>query len=224
MHVEYFQDWALDLTDRQEVVPWRLDPSRGGESFTVADIGTHAEHLARFVTGLDIESVRAEFHVTGAQKTLEDTAFVQLLFTGGIPGTLMVSQAMAGSHCGLRIRVSGTRATLEWLQEQPEFLHVRETGMPEKVYSRGHGNGIYPSVTRLVRMPRGHPEALSDAWANLYLEIAVAIEAQQSGQPNPDSLVEFPTLEDGIRGMMFVDAAVRSAKTRAWTALDSAGA
>lgn len=221
VHVEYFQEWAIDVTDRGQEVPWRLDAASGAASFTVADIGTHAEHLARFVTGLDIEAVNAEFHVTGAPKALEDTAFMQLRLTGGVPGTLLTSQAMAGAQCGLRIRVAGTRASLEWVQERPEFLHLREVAMPEKVLSRGPGAGIHPAAERLVRMPRGHPEALSDAWANLYLELAIAIEARRSGRPVPEDLVAFPTLEDGIRGMRFIDAAVRSARTRTWADLDS---
>ena len=116
IHVEYFQDWAIDLTDQAEEIPWRLDPAQTGSSFTVADIGTHAEHLACFASGLQIEALRADFHVTGAAKSLEDTAFMQLRFEGGVPGTLMVSQAMAGSQCGLRLRLCGSKASLDWCQ------------------------------------------------------------------------------------------------------------
>jgi predicted dehydrogenase len=219
VHVEYFQDWAIDVSDQGSDVPWRLETARSGPSFTVSDIGTHAEHLACFVTGLEIEALRAEFHVTGAPKALEDTAFVMLRMTGGVPGTLMVSQAMAGAHCGLRVRVAGTKASLEWGQENPESLHFRPVGRPEQIISRGHGAGIAPSVERLVRMPRGHPEALTDAWANLYLELAVAIQARRTGQTLPDGLVAFPTLADGARGMRFVDAAIRSDETKTWVEL-----
>ncbi len=219
VHVEYLQDWAIDLTDEGPVVPWRLDPSRSGPSFTVSDIGTHAEHLACFVTGLEIEALRAEFHVTGAAKALEDTAFMALRMTGGVPGTLMVSQAMAGAQCGLRIRVGGTKASIEWEQEQPEFLHLRPVGAPEQIVSRGHGAGVSPPVERLVRMPRGHPEALTDAWANLYLELAVAIGARRAGETLPEGMVAHPTLADGARGMRFVEAAMRSNATNDWVDL-----
>lgn len=219
VHVEYFQDWALGVTDQGPDVAWRLDTAKSGPSFTVGDVGTHAEHLARFVTGLEIEALRAEFHVTGAAKALEDTAFMMLRMTGGVPGTLMVSQAMAGAHCGLRIRVAGTQASIEWQQENPEFLHFRPVAHPEQILSRGHGAGIYPSVERLVRMPRGHPEALSDAWANLYLELAIAINARRTGQTLADGMVAFPTLADGARGMRFVDAAIRSDETKNWVEL-----
>jgi predicted dehydrogenase len=215
VHVEYFQDWAIDLTDQGGDTapdrPWRLDPARGGATFTVADIGTHAAHLAEFASGRQIASLRADFHVTGAPKALEDTAFMTLRMDGGAVGTLMVSQALAGSQCGLRLRLAGTRATLEWHQETPEVLHLRPVEAPAQVLTRGHGAGIKPAIERLVRMKRGHPEALSDAWANLYLEVAVAVEARRDGRPLPPGLVQVPTVEDGLRGMHFVDAATRSA-------------
>ena len=216
VHVEYFQDWAIDLTNKQSNVLWRLDREKSGPSFTVADIGTHAEHLASFVTGRQIEAVRADFHVTGSPKPLEDTAFMHIRLSGGIPGTLMVSQAMAGSHCGLRLRVSGTKATIEWLQENPEIISFRKVGEPEKIISRGHGAGIYPSAEKLVRMPRGHPEALSDAWANLYQEFSISIQARRENEGVPDGLIDPPTLEDGLQGIKFIHAAVKSSIEDRW--------
>jgi predicted dehydrogenase len=216
VHVEYFQEWAMDVTDQGAARPWRLDPECTGPSFTVADIGTHAEHLARFVTGLEIEALRADFHVTGAPKRLEDTVFMQLRLTGGVPGTLMVSQSFAGEQCGLRLRVAGTRASLDWHAEDPEHLRLRPVGAPEQVLSRGHGAGMLPAAERLVRMPRGHPEALTDAWANIYLEFGVAVAARREGQALPDGLVAFPTLQDGIDGMAFVEAALASNRSGEW--------
>jgi len=216
IHVEYFQDWAMDITDQGDNAPWRLNVAQNGPSFTVGDIGTHAEHLARFVSGLRIEALRADFHVTGQPKALEDTAFMQLRFEGGVPGTLMVSQTMAGSQCGLRLRVCGTKASLEWHQEQPEFLHLRAIGAPEQIISRGHGAGMSPATERLLRMPRGHPEALTDAWANLYLEFAVAIQARREGRELPTDFLAYPTIADGVEGMRFVEAAIKSNLTDAW--------
>ena len=216
IHVEYFQDWAMDITDQGDNAPWRLNVAQNGPSFTVGDIGTHAEHLARFVSGLRIEAVRADFHVTGQPKALEDTAFMQLRFEGGVPGTLMVSQTMAGSQCGLRLRVCGTKASLEWHQEQPEFLHLRAIGAPEQIISRGHGAGMSPATERLLRMPRGHPEALTDAWANLYLEFAVAIQARREGRELPTDFLAYPTIADGVDGMRFVEAAIKSNLMDAW--------
>ena len=216
IHVEYFQDWAMEITDQGDDAPWRLDSAQNGPSFTVADIGTHAEHLARFVSGLKIEALRADFHVTGQPKELEDTAFMQLRFEGGVPGTLMVSQTMAGSQCGIRLRVCGTKASLEWHQEQPEFLHLRAIGAPEQIISRGHGAGMSPATERLLRMPRGHPEALTDAWANLYLEFAVAIQARREGLELPKDFLACPTIVDGVDGMRFVEAAIKSNHMDAW--------
>ena len=219
VHVEYFQDWAIDLTDEEANAPWRLDREKSGPSFTVADIGTHAEHLTSFVTGRQIESVRADFLVTGSPKPLEDTAFMHIRLTGSIPGTLMVSQSMAGSHCGLRLRVSGTKATIEWLQEKPEIISFRKVGEPEKLLSRGHGAGIYRSAEKLVRMPRGHPEALSDAWANLYQEFCISIQARREGEQVPEGLIEPPTLAHGLQSMKFINAAVKSSKENQWVYL-----
>ena len=216
IHVEYFQDWAMDITDQGDNAPWRLNVAQNGPSFTVGDIGTHAEHLARFVSGLRIDAVRADFHVTGKPKHLEDTAFMQLRFEGGVPGTLMVSQTMAGSQCGLRLRVCGTKASLEWHQEQPEFLHLRVIGAPEQIISRGHGAGMSPATERLLRMPRGHPEALTDAWANLYLELALAIQARRNGIELPKDFLAYPTIADGVDGMRFVEAAIKSNQTETW--------
>jgi len=223
VHVEYLQEWALELSARGGAVPWRLDPALGGPSFTTADIGTHAEHLVRFVTGLDIVALRADFHVTGAPKPLEDTAFMNLRLEGDVPGTLIVSQTFPGAHCGLRLRIAGTRAALEWHQEQPEILHLRPAGQPERIISRGQGAGMAAETARLLRMPRGHPEALTDAWANLYLELAVAIAARREGRTLPDGLTGFAGLEDGVKGMAFVMAAVQSNASGEWVELNTDG-
>ena len=219
VHVEYFQDWAIDLTDERANAPWRLDREKSGPSFTVADIGTHAAHLTSFVTGRQIESLKADFHVTGAPKKLEDTAFMHIRLTGGVPGTLMVSQSMAGSHCGLRLRVSGTKATIEWFQENPEIISFRKVGEPEKILSRGHGAGIYRAAEQLLRMPRGHPEALSDAWANMYEEFSISIQTRREGGKVPAGLIEPPTLVHGLEGMKFINAAVRSSNEECWVKL-----
>lgn len=211
VHVEYFQDWAIDPPPADaKGAKWRLETSKAGLAFTTGDIGTHAHHLARFVSGLEVESVRAEFHVSGYPKPLEDTAFMHLRLAGGVPGTLMVSQAAAGAQCGLRIRVFGSEAGIEWDQENPEFLRYNRVGEPARILSRGHGAGIGEHAARFVRMPRGHPEALTDAWANLYTEFAVAVEARRAGRAVPDGLLEFPTVIDGALGVKFVEAAVAS--------------
>lgn len=220
VHVEYFQDWAIDLpTAADGGTPWRLDTALSGHSFTTADIGTHAHHLACFATGLDLHSLRADFHTVGNPKPLEDTAFIQLRFAGGVPGTLMTSQAAAGTHCDLRIRLFGDKASLEWRQEDPEHLCFAEPGKPKVLMTRAD-LGCGPSVQRLQRMRAGFPEGLTDAWANLYSEIAVAIQAQQQGVDLAPGLVNFPTVKAGLDGVRFTDAAIRSnAADGAWVEL-----
>jgi len=205
VHVEYLQEWAIDLTDA-----WRLDTAKAGPAFTTGDIGTHAHHLACFVTGLEMTALRADFHVAGSPKPMEDTAFMQVRF-GDVPGTLMVSQAAAGTHCGLRLRVFGEKAGLEWEQEIPEYLRFAPLGEPPQTISRGFGAGMGREASRFVRMPRGHPEALTDAWANIYTEFAIAIEARREGRALPQGLLRYPDVVDGARGVRFVECAVASA-------------
>ncbi len=205
VHVEYFQDWAIDLADA-----WRLDTAMAGPAFTTGDIGTHAHHLACFVTGREMTSLRADFHVTGSPKPKEDTAFMNVRF-GDVPGTLMISQAAAGTQCGLRLRVFGEKAGLEWDQENPEYLRFNRVGQPAQTISRGFGSGVSRDASRFVRMPRGHPEALTDAWANIYTEFAIAIEARREGRTLPPGLLHYPGVVEGARGVRFVEAAVASA-------------
>jgi predicted dehydrogenase len=211
IHVEYFQEWAL-LPPAQfsKGAEWRLDPAKAGETFTTGDIGTHAHHLACFASGLEMTELRAEFHVTGAPKPLEDTAFMQVRFQGGVPGTLMVSQAAAGTHCGLRLRIFGEVAGIEWNQETPEYVHFTPVQAPAQTIMRGEGADVGRAAGRLIRMPRGHPEALTDAWANIYTEFAVAVDARRGRRILPEGLIEMPTVLDGMRGVEFVQAAVQS--------------
>ena len=213
IHVEYFQDWALaPASEGGKGAAWRLDEAQVGAAFTTSDIGTHAHHLATFVSGLEMTRLRADFHVSGAPKPLEDTAFMQVRYAGDVPGTLMVSQAAAGTQCGLRLRVFGDEAGLEWDQENPETLRYARVGEPARIISRGYGGGMGIEASRFVRMPRGHPEALTDAWANLYTEFAIAIEARRSGTTLPDGLLRHADIVDGARGVRFIEAAAASAR------------
>ena len=214
VHVEYFQEWAiLPFEQGGKGAAWRVDEASVGAAFTTGDIGTHAHHLACFVSGLEMTALRAEFHVSGAPKPLEDTAFMHVRFEGGVPGTLMVSQAAGGTHCGLRLRVFGDKAGLEWDQENPETLRYAEFGKPAQTIARGFGAGMGTEASRFVRMPIGHPEGLTDAWANIYTEFAIAVEARRSGTALPDGLLRHPDVVDGARGVKFVQAAVESASS-----------
>jgi predicted dehydrogenase len=214
IHVEYFQEHhSRDQTAGGARQPWRLDPARSGPVLTVGDIGTHAHHLACFVSGLEMVRLRAELHRCGAPKQLEDSAFMQVRFAGAageVPGTLIVTQAAPGNHCGLRLRLYGERGGLEWQQETPEMLQLSLLGQPHQTITRGFGAGIGPAAARFTRTPRGHPEGWPEAWANLYAELAVAIEARRDGRALAPGLLAYPTVEDGARGVSFIEAALAS--------------
>jgi predicted dehydrogenase len=223
IHVEYLQGFAMTPPDpSRKGHQWRLDPAIVGPSSTAADIGTHAHHLASFVSGLRMTTVSAEFHVCGAAKPLEDTAFMRVRFQGDVPGTLMVSQAAVGNSCALRLRVYGTQGGIEWEQETPEYLQFTPIDGARQTISRGMGMGVLSGVAPFVHMPRGHPEALTDAWSNLYTELAVAIAARRDGGPAPEGILSFADVDEGVRGVAFVEAAVASNRAGgAWIDLET---
>jgi predicted dehydrogenase len=211
LHVEFVQDWLTQpLPPDQKQASWRLDPARSGPSGCGGDIGVHAHHLATFVSGLQMTRLRAELHVCGAPKTLDDTIFVNARYTGQVPGLLWATRVAPGNACGLRLRIYGDRAGLEWDQEQPEILKFSIFGEPARTLTRGVGSGISLPAVRLTRAPRGHPEGWLEAWANLYAEFAAAIEARRTGRIIPSGFLNHPTVEDGARGVQFIEAAVAS--------------
>jgi predicted dehydrogenase len=213
VHVEYVQEWLTEpLPPDHKQAAWRLDPARSGPVGCTGDIGTHAHHLATFVSGLRMTRLRADLLVCGAPKGLDDTVFVNARYEGGVPGLLWATQVAPGNSCGLRLRVYGARAGLEWDQENPEALKFDVFGEPTRILSRGVGAGIGPAAIRLTRTPRGHPEGWIEAWANLYLEFAVAIDARRNGREVPGERLDYPTVEDGARGMQFIEAVVMSSR------------
>ena len=208
---EYVQDARVGPDDLSNPgTAWRRDPSTVGRTSTTADIGTHTIHLLEHVTGISATEVRADFHICGGPKTLEDTAFVKLRMSDDVPGHLWITQAAAGNYCGLRLRVYGDRGGLEWDQEHPEQLHYAPLDAPQQVFHRGHGGGMLPQAEALSHLPRGHGEALTDAWANLYSEIGISLAAQQAGIHLPQGQVIYTSLEEGLRGMRFIEACANS--------------
>ena len=225
IHVEFMQDWMTpaDSGDAPHV-KWRLDPSVSGPTSCTGDIGTHAAHIAAFVSGLRMTDLRAEMHVCGAPKELEDTVFMNTRFEGGVPGTLMATRLAPGNRGGLRLRVFGSEGGVEWDLEQSEYLKHARFGEPDRHLSRGHGHGIDPAVERLVRTGRGFPEGLIEAWGNLYTEFALAIAIAQDGANDsadaPAGWLAMPRVEDGADGVRFIEAAVRSHKAGgSWQAI-----
>ncbi len=211
IHVEFMQDWmtAEDSADAPHV-KWRLDPVRSGRTSCVGDIGTHAAHLASFVSRLPLTHVRTEFHVCGAPKQLEDTFFAWTRHDNDVPGTLMATRLAPGNRAGLRLRLFGSEGGLEWDLENCDRLKFNRFGEPDRIISRGHGHGVSPRTERFVRTGRGFPEGVVEAWANLYTEFAMGVAARLDGREVLDTWLEMPRVAEGALGVKFVDACVRS--------------
>jgi predicted dehydrogenase len=211
IHVEFMQDWMTPKNVAEAPhVKWRLDPAKSGRTSCVGDIGTHAAHIAQFVSGLKMKAVRADFHVCGAPKALEDTAFMATQYEGDVPGTLMCTRLAPGNRGGLRLRVFGSEGGLEWDLEESENLKWNRFGEPDRTISRGHGHGVSPRVERLVRTARGFPEGIIEAWGNLYTEFAMAVAARRDGLAPPKGWLSMPRATDGLSGVRFVEATASS--------------
>ena len=219
---EYPQGWLINPIDSegQKQASWRTDPAKAGASSCVGDIGTHAENLGRYITGLEIDELCADFTTFVPGRRLEDDAAMLLRYQGGARGVLYASQISVGEENNLNIRVYGTEASLEWHQEHPNELIVKYPDAPRKIWRRGNGY-VSDAAKRFTRLPFGHPEAFIEAFANIYLEAARAIEAEIAGQPIPRDC-DFPTVDDGVAGMAFIATAVESAsKGGVWTKMKS---
>jgi predicted dehydrogenase len=210
VQVEYPQDWLTERLEAsgQKQAAWRTDPKRSGAGGCIGDIGTHAFNLLHHVTGLATTELCAELNTFVSGRALDDNVQVMLRLAGGARGMLWASQVAPGNENGLRLRVYGSRGGLEWMQEHPNQLRHAPFGEPVRVVSRGTA-AVLADGQRVTRLPSGHPEGYLEAFATLYAEIAQAIRAARSGDPIPAG-VAFPTLEDGIHGLAFIEAAVRS--------------
>ena len=209
--VEYPQGWlstALESTDQKQAA-WRTDPLRSGASGAVGDIGTHAAHLAEYVSGLRIKELCADVHTHVKGRRLDDDASVLLRFDNGARGLLHASQIAAGEENNLRLRVYGEKGSIDWSQMEPNSLVVRWLDQPMQVYRTGVGS-LFPEATIHSRVPSGHPEGYLEAFGNIYRDVAFCIQARLNGQ-TPDPLYrDFPSVEDGVRGMRFIETVIRS--------------
>lgn len=219
VQVEYPQDWmAEEPAPDNKQAAWRTDPAQSGAGGATGDIGTHAYNLLRFVTGLELESLAADLQAFVPGRQLDDNAHVMLRFAGGARGALWCSQVATGQENGLKLRVYGTKGGIEWAQENPNYLWYTPFGEPTRRLTRG-GPETAEASTRLTRIPPGHPEGFLEAFGNIYTEAAAAIRAKRNGG-SADKMVRFPTVEDGLEGVAFVDACVRSSKRdAAWVSL-----
>ena len=214
---EYPQGWLLDQLEEsgQKQASWRTDPAQAGASLCLGDIGTHAENLGRYITGLEIEALCAEFTSFGPGRQLEDDANLLVRYQGGAKGVLHASQISCGEENNLSIRVYGEKGALEWKQEHPNELYVRLKDEPSRILRRGNGY-LSEAAKKATRLPPGHPEAFIEAFANIYREIGRAIHDFEKGESG--GAYDFPTVDDGVEGMAFLETAVQSAKSDAkWT-------
>jgi predicted dehydrogenase len=214
---EYPQGWQLnplEATDKDHA--WRNDPSKAGATGCLGDIGTHVEHLSRYITGLEIDELCADFTKFGAGQRLEDDASLLVHYKGGARGIMHCSKISTGEENRLNIRAYGTHASLEWDQEHPNELTIKYANASRRTLRRGN-DYVSDIAKRFTRLIRGQPEGFIEACANIYIEAARAIEAETSGKNIPESC-DFPCVEDGVAGMAFVEAAVESATNGgAWT-------
>lgn len=217
VNVEYAQDW-LTKSDDSKQAAWRTDPAQSGAGGSTGDIGTHAFNLAGFVSGLTLQSLSADLQSFVAGRALDDNAHVMLRYEGGARGMLWCSQVAPGNENALRLRIYGDKGGIEWAQESPNQLWFTPFGEPKRLLTRG-GAGTGAAAARVTRIPAGHPEGYLEGFATIYSEAAIAIRAHQAGEICPTE-VHVPDINDGLRGVQFVDACVRSSKRdAAWVTL-----
>ena len=220
--VQYPQGWlSTRLEDtHQKQAEWRTDPKRSGAAGCIGDIGTHAENLAEYVTGLRITELCADLSTFVKGRKLDDDGNILLRFQKGAKGVLHASQISVGEENNLAICVYGEKAGLEWRQEDPNDLHVKTPDGPKQVWRRGNDyvGAKSPAAGRATRIPAGHPEAFLEAFANIYVNATDAIRARiLRERPDPLAL-DFPSVDDGLRGMLFIETVVKSSKSnRKWT-------
>ena len=208
--VEYPQGWLATRLEGsgQKQAAWRTDPKRSGAAGAMGDIGTHAENLAHYITGLEISELCADLTSFVPGRRLDDDGNILVRFKGGAKGILHASQISVGEENNLNIRIYGEKAGLEWQQEHPNELLVKFPDQPKQTWRRGNGY-VGDTAKKFTRIPAGHPEGYLEAFANIYQEAFRAIRAEVAGKKMPSDL-EFPTIDDGVEGMAFIDTVVKS--------------
>ncbi len=223
--VEYPQGWlATKLEDTgQKQASWRADPSKTGAANSMGDIGTHAENLSEFITGLKITELCADLHTFVEGRPLDDDGNILLRLENGASGVLHASQISVGEENNLNIRVYGETGGLEWHQQEPNTLIVKQLDGPATIYRTGANHGYLGENTQLhTRIPGGHPEGFIEAFANIYRNFALTLQAKLNGKDPDPKFMDFPTVHDGVRGMAFIESVVESSKTdHKWTKFKS---
>lgn len=221
VYVEYPQGWLSTFLENtgQKQASWRTDPSRSGAGGAIGDIGTHAANLAEYITGSDISEVCASLNIVVKGRKLDDDSAMLLKFKNGATGILLATQVAAGDENNLNIRVYGEKGGIEWHQEEPNTLVVKWLDKPREIYRAGWGY-LSESARKGIRTPNGHPEGYLEAFANIYANFAKAVRDFKPGKKIDPARYDFPDVNDGVKGMAFVDTVVKSSKSRQkWTRL-----
>ncbi|HET9277075.1 MAG TPA: Gfo/Idh/MocA family oxidoreductase [Flavitalea sp.] len=222
VYVEYPQGWLSKLTEREgnAQAAWRTDPKKSGKSGCMGDIGTHAAHLAEYITGLKITKLCADLNVMVEGRALDDDGNVLLRFDNGANGVLMASQVAAGEENALKIRIYAEKGGLEWAQQEPNTLLVKWLDQPMQTLRAGgnYGDRLSTFATMNCRTPGGHPEGYLEAFGNIYRNFALTLSAKIDGKEPSKENFDFPKVEEGIRGMAFIDNVVASSQSdQKWT-------
>lgn len=219
VYVEYPQGWLstnLEKTGNKQA-GWRTDPSKSGAGGAIGDIGTHAANLAEYISGSAITEINALLNITVKGRRLDDDSSMLLKFDNGATGVLLATQVAAGEENDLNIRVYGEKGGLRWRQEEPNSLLITWLDKPKEILRAGQGY-LSDSAKQNCRTPAGHPEGYLEAFANIYVAFSRAVKAYKPGKKISAAKFDFPDVEDGIRGMAFIDAVIKSSNSnRKWT-------
>ncbi len=220
--VEYMQGWLSKLSEREgnAGAAWRTDPSKSGKAGCMGDIGTHAAHLAEYVSGLKITQLCANLNIVVPGRMLDDDGNVLLKFENEVNGVLVASQIAAGEENNLTLRIYGEKGSIEWAQMEPNTLLVRWLDQPAQILRAGNN---YPNILSKAaldncRTPGGHPEGYLEAFANIYKNFAHTLLAKLEGETPTKEMLDFPKVDEGVRGMAFIENVVASGKSNEkWT-------
>lgn len=219
---EYPQGWLADTIEKEgsKQASWRTDPKLSGKSNCVGDIGSHIENMVNFITGLKIKKLLANLDIFGADRQLDNNAEIIVKYENGASGSYWCSQVAIGSDNALRVRIFGTKGTIEFVQEESNYLKLTMKNEPTRILSRGNGY-ISPAAAAFSRVPSGHPEGLNEAFANIYSAFADALLKKMNGEDVDESKAGYPTIDMGIDGVKFVNRCVESMdKGSVWVDLD----
>ena len=219
VQAEYPQDWLTTKLEDSGLkqAEWRTDPNRSGGGGCIGDIGTHAFNLIRFISELEVDELSADIHTFVKGRLLDDNAQIMLRFKGDAKGAIWSSQVAVGNENSLQIRVYGEKAGLEWKQEDPNYLHFTKFGHPTQRITRG-GSGASDEANQVTRIPPGHPEGYLEGFANIYSDVSRELFAKINNQNYDNSKNCYPTINDGIEGMKFIEAVLKSSKNNSkWT-------